>query len=330
MGTETMAKILVVAGWVDGALEPGFYDTLACAIRIAAGDPKAIRVLLLGEAVEAAARKITTLDGIDVTAISDPGLATYTCAAFRQVLLEEIGDRRPAYALTPHTSRGMEWAPALAAELGCGCISGIDEMTADQDGVRFHKDLCGGKVKGIFAPTTDTTFLTIQPGAFKYRRPAAVRQGQLETKSVRVRQGVGVHLGSLAPPGRAADLSAAAIIVAAGNGIGTQENLALIHDLAARLPQATVAGTRILCDRGWLDYQQQVGITGATVAPSLYIACGISGATQHRAGMRGSQLVVAINTDPGAPIFNEADVCIVEDVGTFIPLLLEMLFSAGG
>ena len=115
-----------------------------------------------------------------------------------------------------------------------------------------------------------------------------------------------------------------AVFLAAGNGIGEEENLLLIQRLAERLPKAMVAGTRIVCDRGWLGYDRQVGVTGATVAPALYIACGISGASQHVMGMRGSGFVIAINTDAQAPICAEADVCIVEDLKEFIPLLLEI------
>lgn len=130
-------------------------------------------------------------------------------------------------------------------------------------------------------------------------------------------------LGRTPSEGGFADISEANVIVAAGNGIGSEDNLVWIQRLADLFPRAAIAGSRLVCDRGWLDYQQQVGVTGASVAPALYIACGISGATQHRMGMRGSEYVVAINTDPNAPMFNEADICIVEDLIEFIPLVLD-------
>jgi electron transfer flavoprotein alpha subunit len=320
-----MTQILIVAGCDAGVPEQGFSDALACAALIAEANPASLRALLLGEGGEAVAREMTALDAIDVTAISGPGLVPYTGEAYRRVLAEEIRNLRPALVLTPQTARGAEWAPALAAELGCGCISAIDGVRAGKGEICFQKDLYGGKVKGLFAPGPGTTFLTVQPGAFAGRHPAAQGQGGLETKSVQFRQRTEAHLGSLPAPGNASDLNAAAIIVAVGNGIGSADNLSLIQELAARLPRAAVAGSRIVCDRGWLGNHQQVGVTGATVAPALYLACGISGAVQHRAGMRGSRFVVAINTDPGAPIFNEADLCIVEDLTTFIPLLLALL-----
>jgi electron transfer flavoprotein alpha subunit len=324
-GKEAMSQILIVAGCDAGVPEQGFYDALVCATQIAEETPTSLRALLLGEGVEAAGQKIATRDGIEVTAVSGVGLVPYTDEAYRQVLGEEIRNLRPAFVLTPHTARGAEWAPALAAELGCACISGIDNVRVGEQEIRFQKDLYGGKVKGLFAPAAGTTFLTIQPGAFPYQRWAAAGPGRLETRKVTVRRHSGAHLGTLPSPTMTSDLNTAAIIVAVGNGIGSPENLALTQELAARLPHAAVAGSRIVCDRGWLGYTQQVGITGTTVAPALYLACGISGASQHRAGMRGSQFVVAVNTDPAAPIFNEADLSIIEDLTTFIPLLLELL-----
>jgi electron transfer flavoprotein alpha subunit len=325
MVKDATPRILIVAGCDAKAPEQGFYDALACAAQIVEANPASLRVLLLGNGVAAVGRRLTTQDGIDVTAISGAGLTPYTDEVYREVLRREIQTLRPAYVLAPHTARSAEWAPALAAELECGCLSAIDGVRVGENGIGFQKDLYGGKVKGLFAPAAGTTFLTIQPGAFAYQRPAAVGQGRLVNKCVQIPQGRCIHLGALPAPDEASDLTAAAIIVAVGNGIGSEENLALIHDLAARLPQAAVAGSRIVCDRGWLGYPQQVGVTGTTVAPALYLACGISGATQHRVGMRGSKFVVAINTDPGAPIFNEADICIVEDLTTFIPLLSALL-----
>ena len=121
----------------------------------------------------------------------------------------------------------------------------------------------------------------------------------------------------------AAGLSDANIIVAAGNGIGEKENLEFIRKLAALFTKSAVAGSRIVCDMGWLGYQCQVGVTGTTVSPQLYIACGISGAVQHVMGMQGSEFIVAINKDPSAAIFQVADICIVEDLTAFIPAFIQ-------
>ena len=113
------------------------------------------------------------------------------------------------------------------------------------------------------------------------------------------------------------------VVVAAGHGIGDRDNLDLINQLASIFAKSAIAGSRIVCDLGWLEYGCQVGVTGATVSPRLYLACGISGAIQHVTGMRGSEFIVALNKDPAAAIFQVADICVVEDLITFIPLLIE-------
>ena len=125
-------------------------------------------------------------------------------------------------------------------------------------------------------------------------------------------------------------ISEADVLISAGMGIGDEENLEFIYALADLFPKSAVAGSRIVCDQGWLEYKCQVGVTGATVSPGLYIACGISGAVQHVSGMRGSGFIVAINTDPAAAIFHTADVCIVEDLKTFIPAFMEEYESEKG
>jgi len=119
-------------------------------------------------------------------------------------------------------------------------------------------------------------------------------------------------------------ITEAGVIVSAGQGLGDKENLDLIFQLAALFAKSAVAGSRIVCDLGWLEYRCQVGVTGATVSPQLYIACGISGAVQHVMGMRNSEFIVAINKDPAAAIFQVADIGIVEDLTTFIPALIEV------
>lgn len=325
---DTNIDILIVAGCSGEKPEPGFWDTLAFARALDGGDNASPTVALLGEghALATAARAVAR-EGVDVLAISGDGLVTYTCEAYCRVLTAEIQPLQPAYVCTPHTSRGMEWAPRLAAQLGADCIGGIDAVELTEEGPYFLKDLYGGKVKGRFAPAGGTTFLTIQPGAFRYQPVESVAPGRLLSKRIQVDGGclATEHLATLPAPGDSGALTEARTIVAAGNGIGSEENLALIHSLADCFPHAAVAGTRIVCDRGWLAYDRQVGVTGVTVAPALYIACGISGATQHRVGMRGSRFVVAVNSDPNAPIFNEADLCVVEDLESFIPLLVSLL-----
>jgi electron transfer flavoprotein alpha subunit len=123
-------------------------------------------------------------------------------------------------------------------------------------------------------------------------------------------------------------ITEAGVVVSAGQGLGDKENVDLMYQLAALFTKSAVAGSRIVCDLGWLEYKCQVGVTGATVSPQLYIACGISGAVQHVMGMQGSEFIVAINKDPSAAIFQTADVCIVEDLTVFIPEFIRAFHDA--
>jgi electron transfer flavoprotein alpha subunit len=321
---ETPADILVVAGSDDRQADPLIYEMLAFARRLKQMTAGTVRVWLLGAAPEAAARDVARRSGLDVTAFTCADLPGYMGEAYRSVLVPALKAAAPAYLVTAHTSHGAEWAPAAAACLDAGCIGGVDGLGREDGRIWFSKDRFGGKVKGRFRSDTPTTVLTVQPGCFQFDGRPIGSGGRVTTATTAWQAERSRFIGVVPAAAAAANLTEAAIIVAAGNGIGEEENLQWIHRLAERLPKAMVAGTRIVCDRGWLGYDRQVGVTGVTVAPALYIACGISGAAQHLMGMRGSGFVVAVNTDPQAPICAEADVCIVEDLKAFIPMVLEI------
>jgi electron transfer flavoprotein alpha subunit len=213
--------------------------------------------------------------------------------------------------------------PAVAAGIGAACLNGVDEQEWHNGCICFSKDRYGGKLKGRYISRAGTSLLTVQLGCFAFDgRPLGPGEGTV-TRKVVAWCPKKTRFDGIAPA--TVKLTDAHVLVAAGNGIGAQENLQWIHRLAQCLPNAAVAGSRLVCDRGWLSYDRQVGVTGATVAPALYIACGISGASQHLAGMRGSGFVVSINSDPRAPMGFETDLRIVEDLTTFIPRVLELL-----
>lgn len=314
--------ILIVDG--TGGTDLGIQDLFGFARKLRSMTGGAVRVWVPGEHVEDTAQEIARFSGFDVTALSCPGLSRYVCEAYRTLLVPLIQESAPAFVCTAHTSCGSEWAPAVAAGLGAGCICGVDGLLRENGGICFTKDRYGGKVKGRYRSHAATTVLTVQPGSFPFQP-----QEKDPLPGTVVRRPVSCHLfrtrfeGIATAASDTADIAEAGIIVAAGSGVGDAENMELIHRLAELFPKAAVAGSRIVCDLGWLGYDRQVGVTGNTVAPALYIACGISGASQHLVGMRGSGFVVAINTDAHAPIFSEADLCIAEDLTRFIPLVVE-------
>jgi len=322
---KNAADIVVIAEVAGDRIDPVTYEVLAFAGRLQGLAGGSVRLWALGALPETSVREVAQKSGVDVTLWACPDLPRYFGEAYRTLLEPALRAASPVYVLAAHTSHGAEWAPAVAARLGAGCIGGVDGLGRADGRLWFSKDLYGGKVKGRFTSEASTTVLTVQPGCFRFEGPPEGRAGGRLYVEAIVWQPTQSRFVGLAPaPPGAANLADAKIIVAAGNGIGEEENLQWVQRLAERLPKAMVAGTRIVCDRGWLGYDRQVGVTGVTVAPALYIACGISGASQHLMGMRGSGFIVAINTDAQAPICAEADVCIVEDLKTFIPTVLEI------
>lgn len=313
--------IMVIAAHTNGRVHSETYELLAFGRSLQALRPGTVGVWILGENVGGAAQEIARQGGVQVMAVECQGLTRYVNESYVSVLADEIAVVKPTFVCTAHTSQGWEWAPAMAARIGAGCICGVDGLTEFEGRICFQKDVYGGKVKGLFSPNTATTILSLQPVAFTFTPAAESSAGFVIHKDATCAPGQTRYLGRREAAADTTDITTAPILVAVGNGIGNQENIALAYRLAACLPKAAVAGTRVVCDRGWLSYNHQVGVSGATVTPALYIACGISGASQHVMGMRGAGYVVAINSDPRAAIFNEADICIVEDITRFIPMV---------
>ncbi|MBU2548556.1 MAG: electron transfer flavoprotein subunit alpha/FixB family protein [Proteobacteria bacterium] len=316
-------SIVIVVEHHEGAVAAINFELLALAEALARIRPLKIRAVLLGADPEALARSFAKASGLWVTAFEHPGLPEYDAELYKTLLMEVLPELEARYILIPQTTQGLDYAPGLAVRLKSGCLTGVEGVGQGDDGPFFTRTAFNGKIVLDLAPTAAIAVLAVQPGAFKAGdvsgRPAGrvtVKHSTAEPKGSR---GLGLKQVRQEDSG----LAEAEVVVAAGRGVGKRENLILIEQLAALFARSAVAGSRPLCDQNWLEYKRQVGLTGATVAPKLYIACGISGAIQHTVGMQGSGFIVAISTDPNAAIFNIADVCVVEDLTTFIPALIE-------
>jgi electron transfer flavoprotein alpha subunit len=202
-------------------------------------------------------------------------------------------------------------------------VTGVERFFIQDDRPCFTRSICNGKIVVDVSPNVETAVLTIQPGYWKAASFIVEKAGNVDMQSSSHKPQQSRSLEIIHAKEENSALSEADVIVSAGRGISKKENLELVERLAALFPKSAVGGSRPVCDSGWMEYKRQVGLTGATVAPKLYIACGISGASQHLAGMRGSGFIVAINTDPAAAILNTADVYVVEDLATFIPAFIE-------
>lgn len=316
-------SIIVIAEHFEGRIRPVTYELVAFALRLQRITAMPIKIFILGQDAAGLGREISQDSGQDVCAIQVPDLAGYNGETYRSLLEELLNDDHARYICVAHTSQGLDFAPALAVSLRADCITGVEDIY-DHDGLPgFARPIYGGKVVAHVGAQAKTTIVTIQPGIIKPPEFEDQAAGALDIKSLTCQARKTQSLGIKQAEADTSGISEADVLISAGMGIGDKDNLEFIYALAKLFPKSTVAGSRIVCDMGWLEYKCQVGVTGATVTPELYIACGISGATQHVTGMRGSGFIVAINTDPAAAIFQVADVCVVEDLKAFIPAFVE-------
>ncbi len=322
--------IVVVAEHTAGQIRPVTYEVISFAKKLQRRTSSSpIKVLLLADEVENPARELADKSGLDVTAMHIPKMTGYSGELYLQVLTEFLADMRPAFVCIGHTSQGQDYAPALAAKLNAACITGVGELIDHAGAISFARPIYGGKIIAHLQPASQTSIITIQPGFYKAEGKAGHAVGDVTIVATSARNRQSRSLGIKQADTDTAGIGDANVIVAAGNGIGEKENIEFIHRLAALFTKSAVAGSRIVCDMGWLGYQCQVGVTGATVSPQLYIACGISGAVQHVMGMQSSEFIVAINKDPFAAIFQVADICIVEDLTAFIPAFIQAYNEKG-
>lgn len=300
-------------------------ETLAAACRIAACDGSKTSAVLVGPHVAGPAAAVAAATGWDVTGIENDALIPFNGEMYKAVLAEHFACRPPQWLIMSHSAAAQEAAPGLAMRLGGVCICGVQELSAGDGRVVLRRPVFGGKLVATVAPEAQPVVVTLLPGCGTGSLPAPTGPGCVRRTTVlcpesRIRV-IGRH--NAETPG--AVIAEARTIVAAGNGVGNRDQMAQIAALARCFTRSAVAGSRPVCDRGWLPHSLQVGLTGTTVRPAFYIACGISGAFQHVAGIREAGLIVAINRDPQAAIFQVADVGIVADLAEFLPVLIEVL-----
>ncbi len=317
--------IVIIAELQGDRVNPVTWELFTLAQEIRRIHPLPVKVVLLGADVDKPAREIAETSGEAVLAVRSEFLRMYNGELYKDLLYDALSGLNPLFVLAAQTTQGLDFGPGLAVRLEAACITGVSAVVEKGEDLCFSRASSHGKVVTHLFSNAGTTFVLVQPGAFRAAAREKRASGPVEILSssrapkkmqcVRVVSSVSEDAG----------LAGARVVVAAGRGIGEKENLRLIEQLSALFPRSAVAGSRPVCDRGWLEYKRQVGLTGATVSPRLYIACGISGAMPHQAGMQGSGFIVAISTDPRAPIFTIADVCIQEDLKVFLPALVEEL-----
>ena len=261
--------------------------------------------------------------GLDVIVFDDPAFRYPNGDLLAAALVETIKKYNAGSVVLLHTITGVHAASRAAATAGMACITAVESVTREGKSTIFQRCLQYGKIRASMMLQRDSCILTILAGSFAVPEPGDFRKMPGTVYHEKTGSSVPYSPRSIERAESSRSLDEAEVIVSAGRGIGKEENLEIIRDVAKIFSRSAVGSSRPLCDLGWLPYGHQVGSTGKTVSPKLYLACGISGASQHLAGMKSSQIIVAVNRDPNAAIFSLADYGVVEDLTVFLPLLAE-------
>lgn len=316
--------VLVVAEQRLGKLNRATWEAVAAAQSL--GDT--IKVVVLGAGADAAARDIAAAEVAEVAVVDAPALADYTADGYVIALASVIEQHTPSLVLFPHTYQTRDFVPVLATRLGRALVTDATAIKRADGRTVYSRPVFQGKLSAeVEALGPAPHLVTLQIGAF---RVDAAKRGAsaAPVKPLAVSVDAGAIRQKPEAPfqeaRQAVDLSQAERIVAVGRGIKGQEHLKIAENLAKALG-AELAASRPICDAGWLPMDRQIGSSGQTVAPKLYVALGISGAIQHLVGMKGSRTIVAINKDAEAPIFEIADYGIAGDLFEIVPALIAEL-----
>jgi electron transfer flavoprotein alpha subunit len=326
-------SILAIMEQQQGKLNRMSWEALAAAQQIGGELQWPVEALVMGKGVRAVAEEVAGSAVSCLRLAEHPSLAEYTPEGYCHALRQIIAAQQPSLVLMPHTYQVRDFAPKLAASLQRSFLSDCIGCRNENGTLLFTRQLFQGKMNADVSFRCDPPcFVSVQAGSFRAdqvtrgEKPAPIEAASVTIASDQVRT---KPLERFQEARRTVDLSQAEIIVAVGRGIRDQENLPLLQKLADALG-AELGGSRPICDNGWLPMGRQIGSSGQTVAPKLYLAVGISGAIQHLVGMKASRTVVAINKDPNAPIFEVADYGIVGNLFDVIPALIEEVNKAKG
>jgi electron transfer flavoprotein alpha subunit len=327
-------KVLILAEHEEGNLKEISFELLGTAHRVAgqAGwmEPTDVKAMLLGQNAGALADALAKRGAGEVVYADGSAVANYTGEGYRRVIESIIREESPELVLIGHTPTGWDVAPLVAAGLDVPLATGCSNIKVEAGKIRFVRKAFNGKfVHEVEIENASPLMATVDKGASEAfsggtagavrKIDAAVAEGDLRARFVEIKKGASGGL----------DLTQAEIIVSGGRGIGAPEKLDVVKELADALG-GQVGASRAVTDAGWLPHEHQIGSSGVTVSPKLYVAAGISGAIHHVVGMKGSGYIIAINKDADAPIFGVADVGVVGDLFEYLPALTKAVKEAKG
>ncbi len=314
-------KVLVIGEARDGDLRNVAFEAVAAAKQIKP-EAEIVGVICGSDDLEAQANEMIYHGADRVTTVKHNNLKTYTSAGYSQAVEAVIDEEKPDGIVMGHTSIGKDLTPKLASKLGTGLIS--DAVAIEHDGEQpvFTRPIYSGKAFEKKVITDGIVFVTIRPNNIVKLERDETRAGEITAKDIDITDLKTIIKDVIRKASEGVDLSEANVIIAGGRGVKSADGFKPLYELADVLGGA-VGASRGACDAEYCDYSLQIGQTGKVVTPDLYIAVGISGAIQHLAGMSNSKVIVAINKDPEANIFNVADYGIVGDLFEVIPALIE-------
>jgi len=313
----------------DGKVKKSSLETLAEAKRRADELGWKTEAVLVGSGLEGLAAEVFPQGAAKVHVLDAPALAAYSAGAYAHALAAFATEAKPKAIFFAATAMGKDLAPRVAARLGVGLATDCTKVAVKDGMLVFTRPIYAGKALLSLKIKTTPALATLRPNVFPLAS-APGTPGEVVKKAVTVpEEAVRGRVAEVIKAETAElDVTEADIIVSGGRGLKGPEAFALLHELAALFPRAAVGASRSAVDSGWIGHQNQVGQTGKTVSPTLYIAFGISGAIQHLAGMSSSKVIVAVNKDPEAPIVKVADYTVVGDLFQVIPPLKEELKKA--
>jgi len=326
-----MTQIFILAEHRQGTIRDITYEMLTKAQEIAQKTNTTVTAIILGKDTKQKAQQLTDY-AQKILTIEDPKLENFNSDTYAKVLSALIKEHKPLLTLIGHTSYGIDLAPRLAAQLNQPLATDAIDLAFENDTLTITRQMYGGKVNvKATARKAESYMATIRQAAFTAQKPTPPLNGQIiETPSPLTEEPLQKRfIQYVQPPPGGVDITAADKLVGIGRGIKDVANMPAIEDLAKTLG-AVLACSRPVVDKGWLPNDRQVGSSGKTVKPKLYIALGISGAFQHVLGMKNSDLIIAVNKDPNAPIFSFSDYGIVEDLFKIVPALKSKLNELRG
>jgi electron transfer flavoprotein alpha subunit len=319
-----MPSILTYAEHRDGALRRASLEVVSEARRLAdaLGGGTKVESVIVGSGIAPLAATLAAHGADRVHVVDAKEMEAYATEGYARVVSQIITQEKPSAVLIPYTAMGKDLAPRIAARVGAGLVSDVVKLTVASGKLQARRPMYAGKLFATVEWTGEPQMATLRPNVFPLAPADAARKFETVTANVDVANQRAKVVSVAATAAGKMELTEAQIVVSGGRGLKGPENFHLVEELASALG-AAVGASRAVVDAGWVDHHYQVGQTGKTVSPSLYIAAGISGAIQHLAGMSSSKVIVAINKDADAPIFKVANYGLVGDIFEILPRLTE-------